>query len=212
MKQSSFDSLKSAIFIVDDDAVRESLKALLETEGLNVETYASGQEFLNAVDPSRRGCLLLDVRMPDMTGLELQQKLAARPHKLSIIVVTGHGDVPMAVKAMKAGAVDFIEKPYSDETILESVKYALQCGAPGAGMGAAAEETAARIALLSPREREVFDQLIIGHQNKMIAYELGISPRTVEIHRSRVMAKMQAKSLPQLVRMALIAGTGSLQL
>ncbi len=199
-------------FVVDDDdAVRESLMALLETEGLGVETYASGQEFLDAYDPSRRGCLLLDVRMPDMTGLELQQKLAARPHKLSIIIITGHGDVPMAVKAMKAGAVDFIEKPYSDETILGSVKKACESGAPGAGKGAAVEETAARIALLSRREREVLDQLIIGHQNKMIAYELGISPRTVEIHRSRVMAKMQAKNQSQLVRMALTAGIDPLR-
>ena len=203
---------ETPIFVVDDDdAVRDSLKALLETGGLSVETYASGQEFLDAYDPSRRGCLLLDVRMPDMTGLELQQKLAARPHKLSIIIITGHGDVPMAVKAMKVGAADFIEKPYSDETILESVHNACESGAPGAGKGTAGEETTARIALLSPREREVLDQLIIGHQNKMIAYELGISPRTVEIHRSRVMAKMQAKSLPQLVRMALTAGIDPLQ-
>ncbi len=203
---------ETPIFVVDDDdAVRDSLKTLLETEGLGVETYASGQEFLDAYDPSRRGCLLLDVRMPDMTGLELQQKLAARPHKLSIIIITGHGDVPMAVKAMKVGAVDFIEKPYSDETILESVHNACESGAPSAGKGTAVEETAARIALLSRREREVLDRLIIGHQNKMIAYELGISPRTVEIHRSRVMAKMQAKSLPQLVRMALTAGIDPLQ-
>ena len=203
---------ETPIFVVDDDdAVRESLKALLETEGLSVETYGSGQEFLDAYDPSRRGCLLLDVRMPDMTGLELQQKLAARPHKLSIIIITGHGDVPMAVNAMKAGAVDFIEKPYSDETILGSVNNALESGAPGAGKGTAVEETASRIALLSPRERQVLDQLIIGHQNKMIAYELGISPRTVEIHRSRVMAKMQAKNLPQLVRMALTAGNDPLR-
>ena len=202
---------ETPIFVVDDDdAVRDSLKALIETEGLSVETYASGQEFLDAHDPSRPGCLLLDVRMPDMTGLELQQKLAARPHKLSIII-TGHGDIPMAVKAMKAGAVDFIEKPYSDETILEIVNNALESGAPGAGKGAEVEETAARIALLSPRERQVLDQLIIGHQNKMIAYELGISPRTVEIHRSRVMAKMQAKSLSQLVRMALTAGIDPLR-
>lgn len=203
---------ETPIFVVDDDdAVRESLKALLETEGLSVETYASGQAFLDAYDPSRRGCLLLDVRMPDMTGLELQQKLAAGPHKLSIIIITGHGDVPMAVNAMKAGAVDFIEKPYSDETILGSVNNALESGAPGTGKGTAVEETASRIALLSPRERQVLDQLIIGHQNKMIAYELGISPRTVEIHRSRVMAKMQAKNLPQLVRMALTAGNDPLR-
>lgn len=203
---------ETPIFVVDDDdAVRESLKALLETEGLSVETYGSGQEFLDAYDPSRRGCLLLDVRMPDMTGLELQQKLAARPHKLSIIIITGHGDVPMAVNAMKAGAVDFIEKPYSDETILGSVNNALESGAPDAGKGTAVEETASRIALLSPRERQVLDQLIIGHQNKMIAYELGISPRTVEIHRSRVMAKMQAKNLSQLVRMALTAGNDPLR-
>ncbi len=203
---------ETPIFVVDDDdAVRESLKALLETEGLSVETYASGQEFLDAYDPPRRGCLLLDVRMPDMTGLELQQKLAARPHELSIIIITGHGDVPMAVKAMRAGAVDFIEKPYSDETILESVNDALESGAPGAGKGTAVEETASRIALLSPRERQVLDQLIIGHQNKMIAYELGISPRTVEIHRSRVMAKMQAKNLSQLVRMALTCGIDPLR-
>ena len=199
-------------FIVDDDpAVRHSLSRLMASVQLPVTTYGTAEEFLDDHSADQPGCLLVDVRMPGMSGLELQDRLADDPVGLPVIIITGHGDVPMAVNAMKAGAVDFIEKPYSDETILGSVNNALESGAPGAGKGTAVEETASRIALLSPRERQVLDQLIIGHQNKMIAYELGISPRTVEIHRSRVMAKMQAKNLPQLVRMALTAGNDPLR-
>ncbi len=195
------------IFVVDDDeAVRDSLRALLGSAGLTVEAYASGREFLEGYAPHRRGCLLLDVRLPDMSGLELQRTLAAQGVGLAVIMITGHGDVPMAVNAMKAGAVDFIEKPYRDDTILGCIERARDLDQSARARDGSTTDTAARIALLTAREREVLDHLIIGRPNKVIAHELGISARTVEVHRARVMEKMQADSLSHLVRMALAAG------
>ena len=195
------------VFVVDDDAaVRDSLKALLRSVGLSVEVYGSGRSFIDACAPSRRGCLVLDVRLPDMNGLEVQQELADRGIDLPVIIVTGYADVPMAVGAMKAGAIDFIEKPYDDETIIASIRRARELDEPAHSKAAAAEQAVARAALLTPREREVLDHLIIGRSNKNIAFELGISARTVEVHRARVMEKMQAESLSHLVRMALAAG------
>lgn len=195
------------IFIVDDDeAVRDSLKALLESAGLKVQAYGSGQEFLNANDPSRSGCLLLDIRMPDMSGLEVQEELVAKQDNLPIIMITGHGDIPIAVKAMKAGAFDFIEKPFKDEVILDSLRRALGLDEQFRRKESSAIDVGARVALLTPRERDVLEQLVIGRQNKVIAFDLGISPRTVEVHRARVMEKMKARSLSHLVRMALAAG------
>lgn len=192
---------QETVFILDDDdAVRDSLQILLESAGFTVEAFASPLEFLNSSAPGRAGCLLIDVRMPEMSGIEVQEHLAANKRQLPVIVMTGHADVPLAVRAMKAGAVDFIEKPFDDEVIIETVRRALEL------RPAANPEIAQRLASLTPREREVLDGLVAGRANKVIAFDLDISPRTVEIHRARVMEKMQARSLSQLVRMALESG------
>jgi two-component system response regulator FixJ len=197
----------STIFIVDDhEAVRDSLGALLQANGHSVQMYGCGRDFLDALSPSNHGCLLLDLRLPDISGIEIQQRLAAMGAKLCTVMISGHGDVPLAVKAMKAGAVDFIEKPCTDEVILNCVQRALELSEKALEEGATSEDLAARLALLTPREREVLDALVSGEPNKVIAHDLGISPRTVEIHRARVMSKMEAKSLSHLVRMALAAG------
>lgn len=194
------------VFIVDDDeAVRDSLGALVESAGLASETYASGAAFLAAVGAERAGCVLLDVQMPGLGGLEIQRRLAAGHATLRVIVVTGHGDVPLAVKAMKAGAFDFVEKPFDDEGLLDCIRRAI-----AETERHRSSETAAAglegLSQLTPRERDVLHQLIVGNPNKLIAYELGISPRTVEVHRARVMEKMQARNLSHLVRLALAAG------
>jgi two-component system response regulator FixJ len=195
------------VFVVDDDAdARDSLCALLESAGVASEAHASARAFLDAYQPGRPACLIADIRMPDMDGLELQEELNRRNAGLPVIVVTGHADVPLAVRAMKAGAVDLIEKPFDDTLLLASVKRAL-AQAHGAREQAAATESAkTRIASLSARERQVLELLVAGQPNKIIAFELDISPRTVEIHRAHVMEKMEAKSLSDLVRAAIAAG------
>jgi two-component system response regulator FixJ len=197
------------IFIVDDDvAVRDSLEILLQSAGHAVRSFASGQEFLDVVSSLGPGCLIVDVRMPGMDGFELQRRLGERQLSIPVIVITGHGDVPMAVRAIRGGAVDFIEKPFSERAIFDSIRLALsRLAAHEADSRAAADPAILRrLALLSPREREVLDGLVEGLPNKTIAYDLKISPRTVEIHRARVMDKMQARSLSELVRLALAAG------
>ncbi len=197
----------ATVFVVDDDAaVRDSLAALLESDGLTAEVYGAGQAFLDAHHTERGGCLLLDVQMPDMNGLELQKKLTDSGSTLPVIVITGHGDVPIAVKALKAGAVDFIEKPFTDEVILGSVRRALELGERNRRGQASEDETKAAIARLTTREYEVLEHLVAGGLNKQIAYKLGISARTVEVHRARVMEKMAARNLAHLVRMALAVG------
>jgi two-component system response regulator FixJ len=195
------------IYLVDDDeAVRDSLSLLLETRGFTVRAFASAQEFLAAAPSLRPGVLVSDVRMPEMDGLELQQHLAERGFSFPLIIITGHGDVALAVQAMKAGALDFIEKPFAAETILNAAATALErLGEPVDGNPLAAT-AAVRLALLTPREREVLEGLLAGLPNKSIAYDLAISPRTVEIHRARVMEKMAARSLSELVRLSLAAG------
>jgi len=198
---------RATIFIVDDDdAVRESLKLLLETSGFTVVAFPTGMAFLEALRPSVEGCVLVDVRMPGMGGFEVQQELHRRNCTLPVIVITGHGDVPLAVRALKAGAADFIEKPFSDETILDSIERALKLGGKSRQEQEATAEILAHADRLTGREREVLHELVAGHANKVIAYHLGISSRTVEIHRARVMEKMQARNLSELVRMALTAG------
>ncbi len=190
------------IFVVDDDeAVRSSLQALLEAEGFTAEIFESAGAFLAGDAPSRAGCLIADIRMPDMDGLELQEELVRRKAGLPVIVVTGHGDVPLAVRAMKAGAIDFLEKPYDEAVLLASLRRALDEAQQASERASAAQETGDRLASLTERERQVLELLTAGRPNKVIAYELDISPRTVEIHRARVMEKMRAKSLAELVRM-----------
>ena len=199
--------IEGAVYVVDDDdAVRDSLALLLESAGLRVEAFAGAAEVLARCREERPACIVTDVRMPEIDGLELQRRLAALDANLPVIVITGHADVPLAVEAMKAGAVDFIEKPFSDNVILAAIEAALTRPQRGGGAGAVSGEMAERLARLTPRERDVFHQLIVGHPNKVIGYNLGISARTVEIHRARVMEKMQVRSLPELVRLAIDAG------
>lgn len=198
---------EAVIFVVEDDeAFRDSLKALLESSGLTVETYASGGEFLQAYNSDLSGCLLLDIRMPGIGGLELLEKLAGANSNLPAIIMTSHGDVPKAVKAMKAGAIDFLEKPFRDEVVLGCIKHALEKGKESQAKAALAARSAAAIARLTARESQVLEQLVAGHSNKKIAQELGVSPRTVEAHRAWIMEKTQARNLAHLVRMALAAG------
>ncbi len=199
--------IERPVYVVDDDdAVRDSLALLLEAAGLRVEAFAAAAEVLVRCRDERPACVVTDVRMPEMDGLQLQQRLAQLHPRLPVIVITGHGDVPLAVQAMKAGAVDFIEKPFSDEVILASVETAATHGRRSVGAGAVRREIADRLARLTPRELEVFHQLILGHPNKVIAHNLSISARTVEIHRARVMDKMEVRNLPELVRLAIEAG------
>ena len=202
---------ESTVFVVDDDqAMRHSLKWLIESVGLRVRTFGSASDFLEAYYPGQAGCLLLDVRMPGMSGLELQSYLTRQEIRLPVIIITGHGDVTMAVRAMKAGAVDFIEKPFNDEALLSSLRNALAFGQKQREQQSQRSAIAARLAELTPREHEVMDMVTDGRSNREIAAALGDSAKTVEAHRARVMDKMRADSLADLVRMALIVG-GSAQ-
>lgn len=195
---------EAVVHIVDDDeAVRRSLAFLLSSAGHAVRLYDSATAFLGALSGVKAGCLITDIRMPEMSGIELLHALKTKACALPAIVITGHGDVPLAVEAMKAGAVDFIEKPFDEEAILRAVETALQrSGEKGSGE---VSSIAARLASLSERERQVLEGLIAGHSNKTIAHDLGISPRTVEVYRANLMAKMEAKSLSELIRMAIVA-------
>lgn len=193
------------VHVIDDDAdVRQSLAFLLSTAGLAVRVHDSAVAFLKVLPEIKDGCVVTDVRMPGIDGLELQRRLGELEKRLPVIVMTGHGDVPLAVEAMKAGAVDFIEKPFDDEVLLSAIRAALARNADDRERNARAAAIQERIARLSDRERDVLDRLVAGKANKVIAYELGISPRTVEVYRANVMTKMQADSLSELVRMALI--------
>lgn len=195
------------IYIVDDDeAVRDSLSLLLESKGYTVKSFGSAPEFLAAAPSLPAGCATVDIRMPEMDGLELQQRLVERGLNFPMIVITGHGDVPLAVRAMKGGAIDFIEKPFALEAILDSLEVAFSRLAGPREQDPVAVSAATKLGLLSPRERQVLDGLLAGLPNKTIAYDLAISPRTVEIHRARVMDKMGARSLSELIRLALAAG------
>jgi two-component system response regulator FixJ len=194
------------VFVVDDDpAIRFAMQALMESIGLKHEILASGDEFLENVADQRSGCLVLDIRMPGLGGLELQEELIRRGNTLPIIFITGHGDVPMAVDAMQKGAVDFIQKPFRDQDLLDRVREALATDEEQRKTQQEHAEVAERLARLTNREREVFDLVVTGKPNKVIAYELGVSQRTVEIHRARVMEKMSAKSLADLVKMHMTA-------
>jgi two-component system response regulator FixJ len=199
--------LRDAIVHVidDDEAIRESLTFLLDTAGLRSSAYDSAEDFLDRLPQGGAGCIVTDVRMPGMSGLDLVQRLRELGSSLPVVVMTGHGDIPLAVEAMKAGAVDFIEKPFDDETMLQSLRTAAVRGVDAGRAGAERAAITARLESLSVRERQVLDALVAGNPNKIIAYDLGISPRTVEVYRANVMSKMQVGSLSELVRMTLAA-------
>jgi FixJ family two-component response regulator len=192
------------VYVVDDDeAVRGALKMLLKTLGLPALSYGSAQEFLAAFDPQRPGCLVLDIRMPGMSGLELQQELNTRGALLPVIFITGHGDVPMAVEAMQRGAMDFLQKPFRDQDLIDRIHKGLEKDRAGRELLGNRERIRARLTELTPREREVLTLVTQGKANKVIAADLQLSQRTVEIHRAHVMEKMGANSLAHLVRMVM---------
>ena len=198
------------MFVVDDDAdIRDSMKLLLEVAGFRVRSFTSARHFLADREP-KLGCLIADVRMPDMSGLELQVEVSRRHIGLPVIIITGHGDVPLAVQAMKAGAIDFLEKPFDDDLMLASVKRAMEIGSQARSRSADAKLAKDLLSALTPRERSVLDRLVQGRPNKIVAHELGISPRTVEIHRAHIMTKMEASSLSDLVRLVLAAEPDSI--
>ena len=194
--------------IDDDDALRNSVRLLLVNEGFNVKTYGTATEFLAALDFAPTGCVVTDVWMPGVSGMELLADIAARGVALPVIVVTGHADVPLAVRAMKQGAVDLLEKPFQADELIGAIRRALALGKDSHMNETNVQEALARLATLSVRENEVLDRLIKGQPNKIIAYEMGISPRTVEVHRANVMKKTQAGSLSELVRMFLNVDRG----
>jgi FixJ family two-component response regulator len=192
------------VFIVDDDeGVRNSLRFLLKSVGLTTRTLSSATEFLDTYKPSQPGCLVLDVRMPGMSGLELQQQLNLRGATVPVIFITGHGDVPMAVEAMQHGAFDFLQKPFRDQDLIDRIQRALERDAKNRAALAQHENIRQRLGSLTPREREVLTLMTRGKPNKVMAADLGVSQRTVEIHRARVMEKSGAASLAQLVRMVM---------
>jgi len=200
---------KPLVHLVDDDeAIRRSASFMLRTSGFVVKTYASGQELLAVGKQLEAGCILLDVRMPGMDGLEVQQALLEQGTRLPVVVMTGHGDVSVAVQAMKAGAVDFLEKPFEKAQLLSALQEGMERLSQAGGRVARADEASARLDVLTPREREVLAGLVRGHPNKTIAYDLGISPRTVEIHRANVMSKLGVASLSEALRIAFAAGMG----
>ena len=191
------------VFIVDDDAqMRDSLRNLIRSVGLRVELFASAQDFLQSQHPDTPSCLVLDVRMPGLSGLDLQRQTSEAGLDIPIIFITGHGDIPMTVRAMKAGAVEFLTKPFRDQDLLDAIQQALARSRKARQQEAATKELRRRFALLTPREREVMERVVAGLLNKEIGAELGTSETTVKIHRHQVMEKMGASSLPELVRMA----------
>ncbi|CAK0773051.1 Transcriptional regulatory protein FixJ [Gammaproteobacteria bacterium] len=201
-------SQQPTVFVVDDDpAVRDSLRLLLESVGLVAETFSSAHQFLDATEPEQSGCVLLDIRMPGMSGLELQRRLVARGITLPVIIITGHGDVTTAVQAMKTGAVDFLEKPFNDQVLLDRIHDAINRDTQARRARAEQDEVGRHLATLSPREVEVLDLIIAGKANKVIALDLGISEKTVEAHRARTMDKMQVRSTADLVRTVLLYRT-----
>jgi two-component system response regulator FixJ len=198
---------RGKVYVIDDDkAMRDSLEFLLGSADFNVTLFESAQHFLDALSGVDFGCVVSDIRMPGIDGIELLKRLKASRSNFPVVIMTGHGDVPLAVEAMKLGAVDFLEKPFEDDRLIGMIDIALKQAASGARTEAVAQDIAARVASLSPRERQVMEGLIAGLSNKLIAREYDISPRTIEVYRANVMTKMQAGSLSELVRLAMRAG------
>lgn len=199
--------MSDVVHVIDDDeAMRESLSFLLDAAGLTAKTYGSAAEFLAIADAAEPGCVVTDIRMPEMNGLELVAELKARGVTLPIIVITGHGDVPLAVEAMKAGVCDFLEKPFSDDNLLAAISRALEGLAETETRQSETRRISEILDQLSPREKDVLRGVVAGKPNKVIAFDLGISPRTVEVYRANVMTKTRANAVSDLVRMAMIAG------
>jgi len=198
---------RGKVYVIDDDdAMRDSLNFLLDSAGFNVTLFESALKFLDALQGLAFGCVVSDVRMPGLDGIELLKRMKADHSPLPIVIMTGHGDIPLAVEAMKLGAVDFLEKPFEDDRLIGMIEAAIRQAEPAAKSEAVTHDIAARIASLSPRERQVMDGLIAGLSNKLIARDYDISPRTIEVYRANVMTKMQANSLSELVRLAMRAG------
>lgn len=196
--------LPATVYVIDDDeAVRNSLRLLLKSVGLPVKTFGSAKEFLPSYDPHQSGCMVLDIRMPGMSGLELLQQLNLKGATIPVVFITGHGDIPMAVEAMQNGAFDFLQKPFRDQDLIDRVQRALERDASTRAQLKATDKIRQHLETLTPREREVLELVTAGKPNKVMAADLGVSQRTIEIHRARVMEKMQARSLAQLVRMVL---------
>lgn len=197
------------IHVVDDDeAIRHSVGFLLRKAGYSVVTFSSGGEFLKAVDRSTRGCVLLDVRMPGIDGLEVQRRMSEAGIALPVIMLTGHGDISLAVRAVKAGAIEFLEKPFERTALLAAIEEALGHADRGERGQLAAADAVVRLAALTPRERDVLDLIVVGRPNKLIAFDLGIATRTVEVHRAHLMEKLHARSLSEVLRIAFTAGLG----
>ena len=198
---------KGKVYVIDDDeAMRDSLKFLLDSADFNVTLFETAVSFLDAVPRLDFGCVVSDVRMPGLDGIEFLKRMKSGHSAFPIVIMTGHGDIPLAVEAMKLGAVDFLEKPFEDDRLIGMIETAIRQGEPAARSEAVTQDIALRIATLSPRERQVMDGLIAGLSNKLIARDYDISPRTIEVYRANVMTKMQANSLSELVRLALRAG------
>uniref|UniRef100_UPI0035CB186A response regulator transcription factor n=1 Tax=uncultured Sphingomonas sp. TaxID=158754 RepID=UPI0035CB186A len=197
------------VHIVDDDeAIRQSIGFMLRKAGHIVKTYISGTEFLAVVDRETRGCILLDVRMPGLDGLEVQERLSSQGIGLPVIMLTGHGDVTLAVRAIKAGALEFLEKPFERAVLLAAIDEAFKHAARDTRDHVAAADAVVRLAALTPRERDVLDGMVLGRPNKLIAFDLGIATRTVEVHRANLMDKVHARSLSDVLRIAFAAGLG----
>jgi two-component system response regulator FixJ len=200
-------SSKVKVYVIDDDeAMRDSLNFLLDSAGLAVTLFETAQQFLDALPGLDFGCVVSDVRMPGIDGIELLRRMKAAQSKFPILIMTGHGDVPLAVQAMKLGAIDFMEKPFDDDRLSGMIEAAIRQAEPAAKDDTVTQNIVARIATLSPRERQVMEGLIAGLSNKLIARDYDISPRTIEVYRANVMTKMQAGSLSELVRLAMRAG------
>lgn len=198
---------KGMIYVIDDDdAMRDSLNFLLDSSGYSVTLFDDAQRFMDALPGLAFGCVVSDVRMPGIDGIELLKRMKAQHSPFPILIMTGHGDVPLAVEAMKLGAVDFLEKPFEDDRLIAMIETAIRQAEPAAKSEAIAQDVAARVASLSPRERQVMEGLVAGLSNKLIARDYDISPRTIEVYRANVMTKMQAGSLSELVRLAMRAG------
>lgn len=197
------------VHVVDDDeAIRQSISFLLRKAGYTVETYPAGAIFLKAVTRKSQGCVLLDVRMPDIDGLEVQARLSQQGIAMPVVMLTGHGDVTLAVRAIKAGAIEFLEKPFERLVLIDAIEAALRHAARTGREHLAANDAVVRIAALTARERDVLDGMVLGRPNKLIAFELGIATRTVEVHRASLMEKLSARSLSDVLRIAFAAGLG----